>query len=81
MTKDRDDIARETIARFLWNMAARETGTRHWDEIKEHHPMRRRYLQAAAIIIAMMPFVIGGEGQFAPRDEDAAQAETPRRKH
>ena len=51
-------LARERIAKFLWDMAAEETGTRKWDEVAEDHPMKGHYLQAAAITVAILPHVI-----------------------
>jgi|GEM_PF-5140457 hypothetical protein len=58
-------LARERIAKFLWDMAAEETGTRKWDEVAEdQHILKSRYLQAAAITVAVLSYVIGGPERF-----------------
>ena len=57
-------LARERIAKFLWNLAAEETKTQKWDEAAEDHFLKGRYLQAAAITVAILSHVIGGPERF-----------------
>ena len=60
---------RDRLARFMWGLAADETGGRSWDEAQDNDHLKNCYRLVAEMAINLLPLIIRRTQSIDKKDE------------